>query len=245
MVSCILSHSFVHNHILFLFLLLPNIVITLRVGKISNTTYITSSIDQLFSNLTCSQCTCAALISDGVGWNCMTSDKTCQVISNYSTNNGYLERTNNGNFFFRQFPPQLFTLRVGKISNTTYITSSIDQLFSNLTCSQCTCAALISDGVGWNCMTSDKTCQVISNYSTNNGYLERTNNGNFFFRQFPPQLLLAVADTDMTSTSTIPTTSARSTTLTRSTSESFLGKCEFTFFGFDPSKRKMSSYLGH
>lgn len=129
---------------------------------------------------------------------------------------------------FLLLPNVVITVRIGKIWNTTYITSSIDQLLSNLTCSQCTCAALISDGVGWNCVTSDNTCQVISNYSTNDGHLERTNNGNFFFRQFPPQLLLTVADREITSARTTSTTSTRSTTRTTSTSESFLGKCEFT-----------------
>ena len=124
MVSLISFHPFVHNYIPFLFLLLPNIVVTVRIGMISNATYITSNINQIFSNLTCRQCTCAALISDGVGWNCVTSNNTCQVIKNYSSNNEFLVRTNNGNFFFQQLPPQLLLSVSDTIITSTSKTST-------------------------------------------------------------------------------------------------------------------------
>ena len=110
-------------------------------------------------------------------------------------------------FLLLFLPTIVVTVRVGMIPNTTYITPSIDQLFSNQTCSRCTCIALIANAAGWNCVTNNNTCQVFINYSSPNGYLERTNSGNFYFQQFPTQLLLTVTATTMTSTSTTSTTS--------------------------------------
>ncbi|CAF3156694.1 unnamed protein product [Rotaria sp. Silwood2] len=77
-----------------------------------------------------------------------------------------------------------------------------------MTCTQCTCAALIAGAVGWNCVTSNGTCQLITNYSLDNGHIVETTNGSFFFQQFPSHLLLTTSDTtaEITSTTTTTTT---------------------------------------
>ena len=115
-------------------------------------------------------------------------------------------------------PDIVFAVRVGMISNANYITSNTDRIYSNMTCIQCTCAALAANAVGWNCLTNNNTCQLISNYSSNNGYLLLTINGSFFFQLFLPQLLPTVSDTTPTTTDisespTISTNSAISSTL--------------------------------
>ncbi|CAF1482728.1 unnamed protein product [Adineta steineri] len=67
-----------------------------------------------------------------------------------------------------------------------------------MTCTQCTCAALMDNAVGWNCMTNNGTCQLISNYSSNTGYFIATINGSFSCQQLPPEPFLRISDTTLT-----------------------------------------------
>ncbi|CAF4179587.1 unnamed protein product, partial [Adineta steineri] len=67
-----------------------------------------------------------------------------------------------------------------------------------MTCTQCTCAALMDNAVGWNCMTNNGTCQLISNYSSNTGYFIATINGSFSCQQLPPEPFLKISDTALT-----------------------------------------------
>jgi len=119
MVSVTSSRLCVNSYMLLLLLLVLNIVFTVRIGTISNTIYITSSVEEIFFYVTCTQCTCAALIASAVGWNCVTSNNTCQLITNYSLNDGYFIRATNGSFFFQQFPPHLLLAASDTTAQTT------------------------------------------------------------------------------------------------------------------------------
>ena len=131
------SLHFLHNsYTLLILLLFVDVVFSVRVGMISNATFITSSISENFGNMTCTRCTCAALIAGVVGWNCVASNGTCQLISNYSSNDGYLVGTINGSFFFQKLPPELLrtasdTTISTKTAETTEITTKIATTTSN------------------------------------------------------------------------------------------------------------------
>ena len=120
MVTITSSRLCVNSYTLLLLLLVRNIVFTVHIGIISNTIYITSGVAGIYSNMTCTQCTCSALTAGAVGCNCVTSNETCQLISNYSSTDGHLVRTINGSFFFQQFPPE--PLQIG--SHTTVETTA-------------------------------------------------------------------------------------------------------------------------
>lgn len=117
-----------------------------------------------------------------------------------------------------------FSVRVGMISNAKCITSSISVNFMNMTCNQCKCASLNAGAVGWSCITSNGSCQLISNYSSNDGHLVTTTNGSFFFQNLPPSFVLRVYDTiistTMAETTTVSKTTSTTTTVTTTTIQS-------------------------
>ncbi|CAF4335385.1 unnamed protein product, partial [Adineta steineri] len=85
-----------------------------------------------------------------------------------------------------------------------------------MTCTECTCAALTVGAVGWNCVTSNNTCQLISNYSASEFYWEKITNGSFRFTTFPPE----PSTTTSMSTSTTSSSTTLSSTISSSTSTS-------------------------
>ncbi len=113
-------YSLANSYMLLLLLLVLDMTISVSVGSISNVIFNTVDVNKIFANMTCTQCTCAALMDNAVGWNCMTNNGTCQLISNYSSTNGYLLATINGSFFFQQLPPE----SLQKVSDTTLAIST-------------------------------------------------------------------------------------------------------------------------
>jgi hypothetical protein len=103
-----------------------------------------------------------------------------------------------------------FSIRIGSISNTTYIASTIDQTFFNMTCSQCICEALIAFAVGWNCMITNNTCQLIKNYSSTDFGLIAGVNTTFSFQQLPP---IPLTTTNVITTVTTIETTIQTTTI--------------------------------
>ncbi|CAF1311613.1 unnamed protein product [Adineta steineri] len=91
-----------------------NNVSSLRIGFISNATFIARLIDQTLSNISCMQCTCTALINSAIAWNCITINNTCQLIKNYSLTDIGIMTNNYGIFFFQQFPFQLTTNQINE-----------------------------------------------------------------------------------------------------------------------------------
>ena len=97
-------YSYTKNSMFILLMIVINTGFSIRIGLISNTTYISSTIDQTFSNMTCTQCACAGIMASAIGWNCMTINTTCQLIKSYlSTDLGLIARAN-ATFFFQQLP---------------------------------------------------------------------------------------------------------------------------------------------
>ncbi|CAF4230772.1 unnamed protein product [Adineta steineri] len=92
-----------------------------------------------------------------------------------------------------------------------------------MTCTECTCAALTVGAVGWNCVTSNNTCQLISNYSASDFHWAKITNGSFRFTTFPPEpstttSMLTSTSTTSSSTSTTSSSTTSSSTSTTSTS---------------------------
>jgi hypothetical protein len=99
------SHSYMKNSMFILLMFTINTGFSIRIGLISNATYIASVTGQTFSNMSCSQCTCAGVMASAVGWNCITTNTTCQLIKNYSSTDVGLIIRPNAAFFFQQSPP--------------------------------------------------------------------------------------------------------------------------------------------
>ncbi len=114
-------HSLANVYMLLLLLLALDMTISVSVGSISNVIFNTVDVTEIFANMTCTQCTCVALMANAVGWNCMTNNGTCQLISNYSSSNGHLVATINGSFFFQQLPPA----SLQKVSDTKLAISTM------------------------------------------------------------------------------------------------------------------------
>lgn len=99
----------------------------------------------------------------------------------------------------------VFSIHIGLIPNTMFTTSINGQTFSNMTCAQCTCAALTAFAVGWNCLTINKTCYLITNYSlTDIGLIPKVNT-TFYFQQVPFEIL-STTNQAMTTLTTITVT---------------------------------------
>jgi hypothetical protein len=98
-------HSYMKNSMFILLMFTINTGFSIRIGLISNATYIASNTGQTFSNMSCSQCTCAGVMASAVGWNCITTNTTCQLIKNYSSTDVGLIIRPNAAFFFQQSPP--------------------------------------------------------------------------------------------------------------------------------------------
>ncbi|CAF1165353.1 unnamed protein product [Adineta steineri] len=94
-----------------------------------------------------------------------------------------------------------------------------------MTCTECTCAALTVGAVGWNCVTSNNTCQLISNYSASGFHWEKITNGSFRFTTFPPE----PSTTTPSSTTSTSTTSSSTTSTSTSTTSSSTTTTAFTF----------------
>jgi hypothetical protein len=99
--------TYMNNSMLILLMLVINTVFSIRIGLVSNTTYIATTIGQTFRNMDCILCTCTALMNSAVAWNCMTINDTCQLIKNYSSTDDGLIATANATFFFQELPPEL------------------------------------------------------------------------------------------------------------------------------------------
>ncbi len=111
-------------------------------------------------------------------------------------------------FIILIFPIQTtFSIRIGVVSNATFLGSMTSQTFTNLTCEQCRCAALMASAVGWNCMRNNRTCQLIRNYSFADIGLRQSNDTTFFFQQFPPKSSSSTTEKMTTETVTTMTTS--------------------------------------
>jgi hypothetical protein len=115
-----LFYSLANSYMLLLLLLIVDMTFSVSVGVIKNMTFNTVDVNKIFVNMTCTQCTCAALMDNAVGWNCMMNNGTCQLISSYSSSNGYFMATINGSFFFQQLPPEPFL----QVSATTLTIST-------------------------------------------------------------------------------------------------------------------------
>ncbi|CAF1219414.1 unnamed protein product [Adineta steineri] len=93
-----------------------------------------------------------------------------------------------------------------------------------MTCTECTCAALTVGAVGWNCVTSNNTCQLITNYSASDFHWAKITNGSFRFTTFPPEpstttsMLTSTSTTSSSTTSTSTTSSSTTSSSTTSTS---------------------------
>ncbi|CAF1236907.1 unnamed protein product [Adineta steineri] len=101
------------------------------------------------------------------------------------------------------------SIRIGLISDATYIATNYSQIIPNITCNQCTCRALMTSAIGWNCMKTNNICQLITNYSTNDIGLIKSINSTFIFQQLPPQPSLITVNpmtTQLQTTTTAPTT---------------------------------------
>ncbi|CAF3744446.1 unnamed protein product [Adineta steineri] len=106
------------------------------------------------------------------------------------------------------------SIRIGLISDATYIATNYSQIIPNITCNQCTCRALMTSAIGWNCMKTNNICQLITNYSTNDIGLIKSINSTFIFQQLPPQPSLITVNpmtTQLQTTTTAPTTAQRQT----------------------------------
>ncbi|CAF1339815.1 unnamed protein product [Adineta ricciae] len=79
----------------------------------------------------------------------------------------------------------LHAIRIGSIANATFHAWNFTKIYPILTCNECTCTALMLSAAGWNCMIMNKTCQLISNYSSNDIGLKDAINTTFSFQQFP------------------------------------------------------------
>jgi hypothetical protein len=99
-----------------------------------------------------------------------------------------------------------FSIRIGFISNATYIPSYMNETFVNMTCMQCTCAAFMYSAIGWNWNTNNNTCQLINNYTLNDIGLIKSVNSTFLFQQLPPEPLSIAMNVMTTETTTIKTT---------------------------------------
>ncbi|UJR20284.1 hypothetical protein I4U23_023415 [Adineta vaga] len=99
MASIVSVYYVLYTNIVLLFIF--NNVLSIRINMISNAFFMTGDIINTFSNMTCAQCGCTALIADAIGWNCMMNNDTCQLISKYPSSDGHLEVTHTGSFFFQ------------------------------------------------------------------------------------------------------------------------------------------------
>ena len=59
--------TYMNNSMFTLLMLVINIVFSIRIGLVANTTYIATTIGQTFSNMSCILCTCTALMNFAVG----------------------------------------------------------------------------------------------------------------------------------------------------------------------------------
>ena len=119
MVTNFLSRPTVGSYILFLFLFDINPVLSIRIGRMRNTTYIASAVGQSFLNITCIQCKCVALEVSAVGWNCIADNNTCQLVQNYSgSDTGFMLR-NGTSYYFQQLPSESSTTSMSPATTTT------------------------------------------------------------------------------------------------------------------------------
>ena len=98
--------SFDNNNMVIILMLVIHTAFSIDIGLIRNTAFISSNNGLILSNLTCAQCTCAALITDAVGWNCVKINHTCELIESYSSTDIGLTMSANATFFFQELPPE-------------------------------------------------------------------------------------------------------------------------------------------
>ncbi|UJR19981.1 hypothetical protein I4U23_023115 [Adineta vaga] len=85
----------------------------------------------------------------------------------------------------------------------------MNAIYYNMTCIECTCSALKIPTVGWNCIQSNKTCQLFQNYSIDDIGLITVNDSTFKFQQLPPKRL----STTTTTTTTLTTVTTQNPSL--------------------------------
>ncbi|UJR19378.1 hypothetical protein I4U23_022508 [Adineta vaga] len=151
---------------------------SLRIGSISNATFIATFIGETLSNISCMQCTCVGLMNSAVGWNCMTINNTCQLIKNYSLNDTGLITINYTTFFFQQFPLELTTnltngestIADDRITRTETITlSTAIKTFSRLTHNNDSIFGICMTGIGGDSTPSNVSGSNQCNFYTGQG----------------------------------------------------------------------------
>ena len=94
---------YIHKKLFISLILFVGIVFSIRIGSISNTTFMSVNSETFF-NLSCLDCACVALMNSSVAWNCLAMNKSCVLIKNYSSNDSGLMAMGNATFFFRELP---------------------------------------------------------------------------------------------------------------------------------------------
>ena len=107
MASATSSHYFPNSYAYAVVLLAVQAAFAVPIGKISNAIFSTADVGATLFNVTCDECTCAALRAGAIGWNCMVNNRTCNYISNYSSSDAHLAHMTDGYFLFREFPFEL------------------------------------------------------------------------------------------------------------------------------------------
>jgi hypothetical protein len=81
MIAISIIRSLINSYTISLLLFCNHPVFSIRIGSISNTRYIASTIDRIYYNI---WHVYSAHNVYAVGWNCFISNNTCQLIPNYS-----------------------------------------------------------------------------------------------------------------------------------------------------------------
>ena len=115
---CLTMKSLNYRSLLILFITSQTLH-AIQIGSVANATFHAWSFIQIYPILTCKECTCTALMLSAAGWNCMIMNKTCQLISNYSSNDIGLKNAINTTFSFQQFPFKQLTTQTGKLNSNT------------------------------------------------------------------------------------------------------------------------------
>ena len=133
-----------NSSIVFLFLLCNHTLFSIPIGLILDTRYLASAVSPTRLNMTCMECSCIAVTTDAVGWNCRTNGTGCELIPNYLSSDPGLKDMYNVSFYFRKLPPEssstaapTTTEKVSTIISTLKITTSgkaSRTIFSSLCC---------------------------------------------------------------------------------------------------------------
>jgi len=107
-----MCRSYIYESLFILLMVFTITSILVHIGSISNTMFMFVH-SKILSNISCSNCKCIALINSSVAWNCLVMNRSCILISNYTSNDSGLIGRSNATFFFREFPSiPLTTIRM-------------------------------------------------------------------------------------------------------------------------------------